>query len=136
MAKTNGNLILVSVQSVTLACQTNADLSAAADMIESTCKGDAPHKTFLQGNQELTVGIEIIYDPAASAGSGIFDLAQLFKDGTVVTWRFGQFATAGEQYFSGSAVLSGFTAGAPINDLATGSASLQVTGEWNIVTVT
>lgn len=135
MSKLNGNLILIEFEGYTLACQTSGNFNVDSDMLDTTCKGEAPNRTFIPGLQNATISLEGFYDPDATTGTGALDLIGYIKDGQQVTWKFGQL-TSGDIYLTGEGYLSNVSIDGPLNDVASYSATLQVTGAWSQVQLT
>ena len=135
MAKLDGYDILVQTGGVTVVGQTGAGLYFLADMIDVTTKDSNKFKEYLAGEKGGTITVDGLYDVTG----GTNNTEDVFDDliaGTEVTWKWGQFATAGEKYFTGSGFISSLNMSGPKNEASTYSITIQVTGEFEIVTVT
>jgi TP901-1 family phage major tail protein len=135
MAKLDGYDILVQTDAVAVVGQTGAGLDFVSDMIEITTKDSNKFKEYLAGEKGGTITIDGLYDVDTGANNTEDVFANLLA-GTEVTWKWGKYATAGDKYFTGSAFISSLNMSAPKNEAATYSMTLQVTGEFSIVTVT
>lgn len=133
MAVINGNLLIVASGGNAYGCQTSGSFNVDADMLETTCKSDAPNRTFIPGLQNYTVDVGGFYDPAAT--EGVSEIFSDLKNGTLVSVRFGQ-TGSGETYWQGDAYVQNLSITGDINDPANYSASLQFTGDVVEGTVT
>lgn len=133
MAVINGNLLIVASGGNAYGCQTSGTLNFDSDMLETTCKSNAPNRTFIPGLINATVDVGGFYDPAATEG-----VSEIFSDitnGTLVSVRFGQTGTS-ETFYQGDAYVSNLSITGDINDPANYSATLQFTGAVTEGTVT
>ena len=135
MAKLDGYDILVQTGGVAVVGQTGTSLDFVADMIDITTKDSNKFKEYLAGEKGGTITIDGLYDVDTGANNTEDVFASLLA-GTEVTWKWGKYATAGDKYFTGSGLISSLNMGGPKNEAATYSMTIQVTGEFEIVTVT
>ena len=127
MSKLNGTLIVLSNATGVLVGQTDATLNSSADMLDSTTKNStAKAKEFIPGETSWTMSVSGLYDPAANSKLGVSDMITDLKAGTSWTAKWGQ-TTTGDNYWSGTAYISGVTINGPKNDLASYTLELQGT---------
>lgn len=127
MAKINGNLLIVTRNGTALACQTSSTLDISSDMLDTTCKGEAPDRSFIPGLTDKTISVDGIYDPNPSSGTGIGQAIADIMAGTQVTVRFGE-TTSGGTYWTGSAYFENVSVTGDLNSPASFSATLHITG--------
>ena len=98
------------------------DLSRQADTHETTTFGK-DSKTYIPGLKDGTFSIEIVWDPAADAHlDGIL--------GKQVNFEISPAGTAsGAVKYSGAAICNEYSGSNPVGDVATASASFQITGD-------
>ena len=129
MALVNGDVILVESDSNTYVGTTSTSVEIAADMIDKTTKDSSAYKEFTRGERSLTISIEGLHnvDEATQSGEVAFDD---LVAGTEVTYKWGQFATAGDRYITGSALVESVSIDAPKNEMTTFSVTLRSTGSF------
>ena len=122
--KVNGNILLVYMEDEALACTTQASINVTNEQIEVTCKDNNGAKTYILGGQDwsITVGGLIAYD-----NDTIIPLMDNVLAKVPVTVRFGT-AVVGDPYFQGEAVMTNLTMDAPLNGVATWSATFSSNG--------
>lgn len=125
MAVINGNLLVVSSGGNAYGCQTSGTLNFDSDMLETTCKGSAPNRTYIPGLLNGTVDVGGFYDPSAT--EGVSEIYSDITNGTLLSVRFGQ-TGSGETYYQADAYVSNLSITGDINDPANYSATLQFTG--------
>lgn len=127
MAVINGTDILLIQGSTTLVGQTDATMTMSADMLDTTTKDNtAKAKTYIAGETGWTLSVTALYDPAAAAAGSVSQAITDLKAGTSWTIKFGQTAT-GDNYWTGTALISGVTINGPKNDVASYSLEMQGT---------
>nr|BDD47702.1 hypothetical protein 4 [bacterium] len=133
MSKIKGTLIYLRFSSVDVVGLTEKTLSVDADMLECTDQqSSGGWREYLVGNKGGTINVSGIYDDSAANGN----LSEFTKltDGTSVSFWFGE-KTTGERYLSGTAYVSNYTVNGPLNDPASFSFTLTITGKPSIATV-
>ena len=135
MAKLDGYDILVQTGGVAVVGQQGTSLDFVSDMIDITTKDSNKFKEYLAGEKGGTITIDGLYD-VDTGNNNTEDVFASLLAGTEVTWKWGKYATPGDKYFTGSAIISSLNMSGPKNEAATYSMTLQVTGEFEIVTVT
>ena len=135
MAKLDGYDILVQTGGVAVVGQQGTSLDFVSDMIDITTKDSNKFKEYLAGEKGGTITIDGLYD-VDTGNNNTEDVFASLLAGTEVTWKWGKYAAPGDKYFTGSAIISSLNMSGPKNEAATYSMTLQVTGEFEIVTVT
>lgn len=111
----------------TLVGQTDASMTANADMLDSTTKDSTSKgKTFIGGETGWTLSVSGLYDPAAAAAGSVSGAFTDLKAGTAWTIKFGQ-VTSGSKHWGGSAYIQSVTINGPKNDLASYTLEMQGT---------
>lgn len=119
--------MLVESQGATLVGVTGQTIDFESDVIDITTKDSAQRfKEYLYGEKGFTLSIDGLYDPEAV--EGVSEAIDRFKQDTVVSIKWGEFANTGDKYFSGSALLQRISVNGPKNEAASYSFTLQGTG--------
>ena len=106
----------------------NWTVTMTADAVETTSMGDTA-RTYTSGLQTGTGSMSLYLDPADTVQE---DLAQ----GDVIDAEFyAEGTTTGDQYYSGSFIVTSVERGATLDGIATLNAELQLTGALTIGTV-
>lgn len=106
----------------------NWTVTMTADAVETTSMGDTA-RTYTAGLQTGTGSMSLYLDPADAVQE---DLAQ----GDVIDAEFYAEGTdSGDQYYSGSFIVTSVERGATLDGIATLNAELQLTGALTIGTV-
>lgn len=135
MAKKLGNALLLIIGANTLAATTSQDISFSRGEIDATSKDStADYKETLLGRKEASISVEGQYDPAASTGTGALDVFDLMDDGTSVTVKWGE-TTTGGKYFTASGYVKDFSLSGPLDEVATWTATITLTGAVTVGTV-
>ena len=129
MALVNGDVILVESDSNTYVGTTSTSVEIAADMIDKTTKDSNAYKEFTRGERSLTISVEGLHNVDETTQSGEVAFDDLVA-GTEVTYKWGQFATAGDRYITGSALVESVSIDAPKNEMTTYSVTLRSTGSF------
>lgn len=107
-----------------------AGVDVSIDMIEITTKDSSGFKEYVAGEKGGTFSFEGLLEYEASVstqGLSLDDLMTKALAGTEFTVRWSSQDT-GDQYFESKVLISNVSASAPNNDVATFSATLQMTG--------
>lgn len=106
----------------------NWTVTMTADPVETTSMGDTA-RTYTAGLQTGTGSMSLYLDPADAAQA---DLAQ----GDSVDCEFyAEGTTTGDQYYSGTFIVTSVERGATLDGIATLNAELQLTGTLTVGTV-
>lgn len=135
----NGTQVLLKIANTgdaeaTIVGQTTSTLDISVDMIETTVK-ESPEraKTYEAGEIGGTLSCEAMMKN--DEGTAMLALHTAAKSGTVQDFILTS-GVAGDIEFSGAALISGLSIGAPQNDVRTISYSLQITGPVTAAVVT
>ncbi len=122
--KVSGNMLLIYIEGVAVACSTEATATITNETIEVTCKDNDGAKTYILGGQDwnFTVGGIFQFDNV-----GADDISDLAVDQTLATIRFGT-EVVGDFFLEGDAYVSNFQITAPVNNVATYSATFSAAG--------
>ena len=129
MALVNGDLILLETDSNAYVGTTGTSIEVAADMIEKTTKDSGAYKEFTRGERSLTISVDGLHNIDETTQSGEAAFNDLIA-GTEVTFKWGQFATTGDRYITGTALVESVSLDGPKNEMATYSVSLRSTGSF------
>lgn len=129
MALINGDLILLETDSNAYVGTTGTSIEIAADMIEKTTKDSGAYKEFTRGERSLTISVDGLHNIDETTQSGEAAFNDLIA-GTEVTFKWGQFATIGDRYITGTALVESVSLDGPKNEMATYSVSLRSTGSF------
>lgn len=129
MALINGDLILLETDSNAYVGTTGTSIEVAADMIEKTTKDSGAYKEFTRGERSLTISVDGLHNIDETTQSGEAAFNDLIA-GTEVTFKWGQFATTGDRYITGTALVESVSLDGPKNEMATYSVSLRSTGSF------
>lgn len=123
--KISGNLMLIYVDGVAIACTTDAGFTLTNDQIEVTCKDLDGAKQYTLGAQdwEFSVGGIFQFD-----NNGIGDLLDLAIEQTGFVVRFGT-EVVGDFYLQGDCIITQIAITSPLNAPVTYTATLKGTGE-------
>lgn len=129
MATHLGSEGTVKVGSDVIAEIRSFSLERNADTVEDTTMGDADrtYKTSLKG---YTATVDVFWDPSDSAGQGAL------TQGAEVTFSvYPEGDTSGDTYYTGTALVTGFSTSGTVDGLVEASISLQGTGALTTTTV-
>lgn len=125
MAKINATDILVFVNDVAVAHQTNGSLSIAQDLPDASSKDSGGWAEHINGQRSWSISVEGLVDYSASFG--VEQLANLILNRTSATIRFGT-GTTGDLRFEGTANLGDLSQDAGLETPLTFSGELTGTG--------
>jgi predicted secreted protein len=122
--KVSGNLMLIYIDGVAVACTTDASFTLNNEQLEVTCKDNDGARQYILGGQDwnFTVGGIFQFD-----NNGIDDLTDIAINKTTVTVRFGT-DVVGDFFLEGDAIISTINITSPLNAPVTYTATLQGTG--------
>lgn len=129
MAITKGSSGLIKVGSSTVAEVKSYSIDETADTIESTSMGDAA-KTFESSLTSFSGSVECHWDDADTTGQVAMSIGS-----TITLNLYPEGDTAGDTYYSGSAVITGKTVSGSHDGLVEASISFQGSGALTITTV-
>jgi len=105
----------------------SVDLNNTVDVSETTTMG-AEAKTYVSAQSDATLTISGKFDGTASTGPHVI-LSGLIGLETTSSFEYGpEGSTTGKQKLLGECFLTSYTVSAPVGDMVTFSADLQVTG--------
>lgn len=119
--KVSGNLFLIYVDGVAIACSTTASASITNEKIEVTCKDNNGAKTYLLGGQDTTFTVGGIFQ---FDNVGIDLLTDVVINKTIVTVRFGT-DVIGDFFLEMEALISDLQIQADLNTPATYTATFD-----------
>jgi predicted secreted protein len=129
MSVTKGSSGLIKVGSSTVAEVKSYSIDETADTIESTSMGDSA-KTFESSLTSFSGSVECHYDDADTTGQVAMSIGS-----TITLNLYPEGDTAGDTYYSGSAVITGKTVSGSHDGLVEASISFQGSGALTITTV-
>ncbi len=122
--KVSGNLFLIYLDGVAIACSTEASMSLTNEKIEVTCKDNDGAKTYTLGGQDTTFSVGGIFQ---FDNNGIDDLSDMAINKTVGTVRFGT-DVVGDFFFEMEAIISDLQITAPLNNVTTYTCTFDAYG--------
>jgi predicted secreted protein len=126
MANIIGNLIFLKIGSNVVVGLTSKALNFDAEAQETTNQGSTGgFRTYISGYKGGNISVTGIYDEAATEGAVTAFTA--LKNGTTVTWKYGENGTA-KTFWSGSALVTKLTINGNGSSPADYSFDLQITG--------
>ena len=129
MAITKGSSGLIKVGSSTVAEVKSYSIDETADTIESTSMGDIA-KSFESSLTSFSGSVECHWDDADTTGQVAMSIGS-----TITLNLYPEGDTAGDTYYSGSAVITGKTVSGSHDGLVEASISFQGSGALTITTV-
>ena len=133
MAVQNGTDVLLEVGGVIVNATTNHDLNLSVDMIDVTTKDSSGSKEYIAGEDDATITIEGLYDPAATYSWSNLFAAITGKASATLT--FGLQGSGDTAYRFAGFVMNLTLSGAK-NEAGTFTAEFQKTGGIAEVTIT
>lgn len=121
----DGNALLLYMEGNAIACTTEAQFQFSRTLIEITCKDNNGAKQYKVGGTDGTFSVSGIWK--FDAAYGVEDLATAFLAGTQLTARWSTDET-GDFYLQAEVIITDFSGAANVNESATYSATLQITG--------
>lgn len=134
MGKQNGTIIGVYVNGTKVAASTSATIDFSVDEIEVTSKDSLGNMEILPGKKSGTCSVDFL-DDVGSSNYEFADFHALYQNRTAVEIRFSTEVSASD-YYIGQAYLTSVNKAAPMEDVATGSATFRFTGPVNKITLT
>jgi predicted secreted protein len=129
MATHKGSEGTVKVGSNAIAEIRSYNIDETADTLEDTSMGDSA-RTYKPSLTSFSGSIDVFWDETDTSGQGALDI------GSEVTLNFyPEGDTAGDTYYSGSAIVTGVSRGAAFDGLVEASISVQGTGALTETTV-
>lgn len=122
MATFNGTSFTVSIGGVTVGQSTTASISLDADTIDVSTKDSSGYQEVIQGQKSGTIDFEGLVDIAGNTTGGA--IYTYWTAGTSVSWTFSD----GTKTLSGNGVVTNLSIDAPMEDVATYSGSIQISG--------
>lgn len=122
MATFNGTSLTLSIGGVDVAQSTTCSITLDADTIDVSSKDSSGYQVVIQGQKSGTVDFEGLVDLAGNGTGGA--IYTYWSAGTSVAWIFSD----GTKSISGNGIVTNLSIDAPMEDVATYSGSLQITG--------
>ena len=132
MAQKDGRVIRLEINSNFLKGVTTSALSLTADMIDVTNYESNMSKEYLSGEQTGTITATFTFDPDASSAN-FSDLFDAWKAGTELPFSYGDSTRAYD--LKGDCLVSSINWNGPKNEVSTCDATLQITGEILLDTI-
>lgn len=120
MATFNGSDLTLSIGGTAIAQSTSASVTLDADTIDVSSKDSGGFQEVIQGQKSGTVDFEGLLDLAGTAGT----VYTAWYNGTEVAWTFSD----GSNTLSGNGRITNLSVDAPMEDVATYSGSIQISG--------
>lgn len=116
---------LVKIGSDTMGEVRSYSLEQQIETIEDTAMGDTA-RTYKVGLKSFTGSLDVNFDESDTAQAAV---QTAIEDGTTVTFEiYPEGETTGDQYFTGTAIITGSTVTASFDGLVEGTISVQGTG--------
>jgi predicted secreted protein len=122
MATFNGTSLTLTIGGVDVAQSTSCSITLDADTIDVSSKDSSGYQVVIQGQKSGTVDFEGLVDLAGNTTGGA--IYTYWSAGTEVAWVFSD----GTKSISGNGIVTNLSIDAPMEDVATYSGSLQITG--------
>lgn len=122
MATFNGTSLTLTIGGVDVAQSTSCSITLDADTIDVSSKDSSGYQVVIQGQKSGTVDFEGLVDLAGNGTGGA--IYTYWSAGTSVAWIFSD----GTKSISGNGIVTNLSIDAPMEDVATYSGSLQITG--------
>lgn len=122
MATFNGTSLTLTIGGVDVAQSTSCSITLDADTIDVSTKDSSGYQVVIQGQKSGTVDFEGLVDLAGNTTGGA--IYTYWSNGTSVAWVFSD----GTKSISGNGIVTNLSIEAPMEDVATYSGSLQITG--------
>ena len=135
MSYAKGDEVVLKWNSHVLVAKLTANFDGSVAEIDTTNDSSAGFKESLPGDVSGAVSFSAVYDPAATAGTGIDDLIADALAKTVHTLTFGG-NTVGNKIFSGQAYINKFSRKGQHGDKQTGDVSFVFTGQYTYAALT
>lgn len=122
MATFNGTSLTLTIGGVDVAQSTSCSITLDADTIDVSSKDSSGYQEVIQGQKSGTIDFEGLVDLAGNTTGGA--IYTYWSAGTSVAWVFSD----GTKSISGNGIVTNLSIEAPMEDVATYSGSLQITG--------
>jgi len=128
MAKQNGTDFIIVIDGNPVAAGLSNDVDLSMETIEVTSKDSEGYSEFIGGKRSATMSFEFL-DDIGAAGSALefSDLLTLWQNRTEFEVRFSE-ETSGNKYLISRGYLTSISRSAPLEDVLSGSGSIQLTG--------
>lgn len=135
MARINGSLYVVDVDSNLIAQSQNASISISVDLPDATTKSSGGYAEHIQGLRSWEGSVEYLYDPSETYNAK--DILDLITSRTGFTFLFEHSSqTAGTISFTGSASVNNFEMSAEMEGVVAWSFSFTGNGALTVVEYT
>lgn len=136
MAVLIGNDLFLYLNGVAVAMSRTCTFNATSDEIDVTSKDSAKAYAMKPGRVKATLSCDGLVELVSSATANVDNLLTKLKAGTAVSWKFTENASSEDYIHGATAYIVSIDLNATENSEATYSASLTVSGTWNITTKT
>lgn len=119
----NGTDVLVLIDGTLVGSQQDSSFEDTTESIDTSSK-DSRARTVIPGRYSSTVSLDALY---VASDTAYIALQAAMRDGTTVTIKRQEEGSEVEQ---ATAVITSLSAEAPDQDVATVSASFDISGEW------
>ncbi|MEL6834519.1 MAG: phage tail tube protein [Bacteroidota bacterium] len=139
MSTTSGTDLRFYINGTPIGHATNCTLDMTKEITETVSKDNIEGWVEKEGRQKsASLSFEGFHTNAATLNSVTIanaeDLFDAFDSDTLIVWRFTD-AQVGNKEYTGNAIMSSLSFSAPVNENATHSGSMDVTGPVNKVDV-
>lgn len=126
----NGSDVLIfnATTSEPIGCQRNVTVTLNNDMIDVTCKEDEGYAAYIAGKRTAEFVCDALVDWQPLSGEGISELVDAFENRTLLSINIAD-PTETDIYFNGDCYITSLEQNAPMEDVVTYTATLQVTGQ-------
>jgi len=124
MARINGTDLIISIGGTNVSHTTNASLNIEVASIDVSSKDDAGLQEVIAGQTTASIDFEGMVDFGATYG--VNDLLSAMNAKTEVAWLLGTGASGDR--FTGDGIITSITMDAPMEDVATFSGTITVSG--------
>lgn len=121
MAVHKGSEGVIKVGSATVAEVRSYSLEESADVVEKTAMGDSS-RSYLSTLTQFTASVDVFFDETDTAQTA------LSVGSTVTLEVYPEGTSTGDTFYSGSAIVTGFTRSAAFDGLVEASVTLQGSG--------
>lgn len=133
MAVENGTDVLLQVGGTVVNATTNHDLNISVDMIDVTTKDSNGSKEYIAGEDDATITLEGLYDPAATYSWSNLFAAITGKASATLTFGL---QDSGDKAYRFAGFVQNLTLSGPKNEAGSWTAEVQKTGSIAEVTIT
>lgn len=133
MAHLSGSVAYLVLATTLLEGQTNASISGNVDALETTSKDSSGHKSYIAGEDDTDLTVDIRTDSTHTYGIAELEAARVAKAAIAFILGPGN-SISGEAIDAGNAIITNITKNYPENDIIVASISLKVTGGYTTAT--